>query len=349
MRGGSYLLPVLFGLALGVPSTAAPVDDLEALGLSGEVSARLVSRWEADAGGPPADSLVAVIGRAVQRQAPLALVVDKAEEGLAKGVPTARLLPALDRWGMDLSRASELATRLHRRFDPGDVDRRDTVLRIHLLRTSDGADRWLRPFFRDAVEIGPGLEEFLGAGEAVSRLRASGLSDDEARGVGRRWLADGVPAAQMEGLVLAIEAAGRDMPLADAARRVSDRAADGWTADEVLARLERGAGLPADADPAGAPEHVDARPDDATAPGLDGRDLPAARSVEEIPDDGDAGQDVPEEDLDDGRDGASGGERGPDTDVDGGDRAPDDRDAAREDVLDDGRGDEGRDNQENDR
>ena len=213
---------------------AAAAEDLVKLGVDREAAVHLLDSWVAVAGAPPADSLVQAIAGALRFQAPVDLIIDKTSEGLAKQIPPHRLLPALDRWGRELSQACEIAARLHKRFDAGRVSVRETVLRVHLLRRSRADGVWLRRLFASALESEPSVGGFLRASEAVAHLRHLGLSDDEAVSVGQHFLAAGVSAGDMDDLLRVIEVAGEGLPLAEAARQVSERVTEGWTAEEVM-------------------------------------------------------------------------------------------------------------------
>lgn len=331
------LLPVMLS------SVSLWADDpsarLQEFGVPASEAEALIERWSGAQPPMPADSLLQAIERAVQRQAPVDLVIDKVTEGLAKRVPPPLLLVALHQWGIELSQAAEISQRLHQRFEIGDVTMRETVLRVQLLRSEAGQDQWLRALFREATVSEPTVQQFLRSGEAVAQLRQRGLPDETAVETASRWLAAGVPARQMGDLVRAIETAHQSMPLVDAARQVSDRAADGWTADEVLTHVER---LAPDADPSGA-QHDQSDPERDESPyPYDGRDLPASRSVEESVDEGED-QEEDRTPLDDGRDSDHAGERAPDPDVG---EAGHDGDGGE--PMNDGReGEQDRSNQEN--
>lgn len=181
-----------------LPADIEPaIEQLQALGVPAETGRQLLQRWQAVAEGPPADSLVSVIAGAVRRQAPVDLITDKIAEGLAKGVTPTQLLPAVDRWGRELSLASEVAQRLHTRLEPGDVTLRETVLRVHLLRRGQGTDTWLRQLFAQATESDPDVGTFLDVSEAVMQLQENGIETEQAVHTGQRWLAAGVPASQV--------------------------------------------------------------------------------------------------------------------------------------------------------
>jgi hypothetical protein len=219
----------------------SPVERLVSLGIQPDMAGHLVARWQALTMTPPADSLVqAMIDVVQRRRAPVDLVVDKVSEGLAKRVSPQLLLPALDRWGRELSQASEVSRRLHNRFDAGTVSMRETVLRLHLLRRGGAADVWLRQLFLHARESDLDVGTFLRVCEAVAQLQDSGLQQDPAVAVGQRWLAAGVPAGDVGHLVRAIEDLARDTSLVAAAKWVTDRTAEDWSAKAIVERVEQG-------------------------------------------------------------------------------------------------------------
>ena len=238
------LLSLLGGLSARADTLADQVDSaterLVGLGVEATAARQLIVRWQAVAAAPPADSLVQAMTAVVERRrAPLDLVVDKVSEGLAKQVPPEQLLPALDRWGRELSQASEVARRLHNRFDAGAVSMRETVLRVHLLRRGYAADAWLRTLFMSAREADPDVGTFLRVSEAVAQLREQGMAEESAVVVGQRWLAAGVVAGDVPVLVRAIEEARRDTSLSAAAQWVTDRLVEGSSAKEVAQQAAR--------------------------------------------------------------------------------------------------------------
>ena len=329
-------------LCLGALPAAADeaLDRLLDLGADETAAGSLMARWpEADG----TEALVAALAAAVEAGAPVDLMLDKAAEGLAKNVPPARLLPALRRWGGELAAAATLARQLHEELDPGSLSERETVLRLHLLRRTQPDSDWIARLRAGAVDGGVEIRTLLGVGEAVARLQRLGLSQEEAVDVGYTWLASGVRVGAVATLVRAIEVGGDGMPVAEAARQVTERAIEGWSADEVLAHMDRAVDTPKeDADAAADAGSPTLEEDRGEAPGgIDGRDLPAARDAEDLGPQADRGREVDEdgreaEALDDGRDadGREPAEREQGEDI-GQESGADDRDEAE--GLDDGR------------
>lgn len=283
----------------------------------------LFARWPESPDAPGLEALVLAVEEAVAGQAPIDLVLDKAAEGLAKGVAPAVLLSALARWSADLGEAARMAQDLRAQLDADGVTERETVLRIHLLQQSAPDGSRLQRLHSAASEADAGVRQFLEVSEAVGRLAGFGLAEDEAVAVGQRWLASHVDAHDVATLLRAVEVGGDRMPIAQAAAQVTERAATGWSADEVLAHMDRTG--PGDSDAAADPGASATASAAATAPGgIDGRDLSAARGLEDRASAQDEGQQAVSgeaaQDLDDGRgDGAGAAdEQGREASADGG-------------------------------
>lgn len=226
-------VPLMVAL-LATPARAdEAVDRLIEAGVSEAPAQHLVERWgEAHPDG--IEELVAILVAAIAAEAPPDLVVDKAAEGLAKGIPAARLLPALTAWSEQIAQAAGLAAVLQEELEPGGMTRRGIVLRLHLLQRARDDDAWLNRLRQDARRTGANIADLLAVGESVGQLTRLGLSEGEAEDLGRRWLDSGVDAIAAPSLLRAIETARDAMPLAAAAEHVTERTGEGWTADEVL-------------------------------------------------------------------------------------------------------------------
>ena len=97
------LIFAIFFCWVGQASAATKVNvavrQLVAWGVDETTARSVVERWvQRDAAGDPR-ALLQVFQRAMKDGAPVDLVVDKAAEGLAKGVFGPRLLSFLDDWG----------------------------------------------------------------------------------------------------------------------------------------------------------------------------------------------------------------------------------------------------------
>ncbi len=244
-KAGSYLLLLYLLAGLSAPAVHAEAEAAEEalteLGVAPAAARQLIERWQALAAAPSVDSLVQAMTDVVQRRrAPVDLVVDKVEEGLAKQVPPRRLLSALDPWGRELSQSSEVALRLHRRFDPGSVTLRETVLRIQLLRRGGDADAWLRELFLSARDGDADVGTFLRVSEAAAQLRDRGLQEALANRAGQRWLTAGIRAGDVDDFLRAIDEVARDTTLAAAAEWVTDRVVRGWSASTVAEQIIHG-------------------------------------------------------------------------------------------------------------
>ena len=112
-----------------------PVDVLVDLGVDEGRAEQLLERWQ-DHHETSEDELVDILATAIENQAPPGLLIDKAAEGLAKSIPSSRLLPALRKWGEQIAVAAKLAEELEGEFDTEGMPRRSVVLRLHLLRRS---------------------------------------------------------------------------------------------------------------------------------------------------------------------------------------------------------------------
>jgi hypothetical protein len=112
-----------------------PVDVLVDLGVDEGRAEQLLERWQ-DHHETSEDELVDILATAIENQAPPGLLIDKAAEGLAKSIPSSRLLPALRTWGEQIAVAAKLAEELEGEFDTEGMPMRSVVLRLHLLRRS---------------------------------------------------------------------------------------------------------------------------------------------------------------------------------------------------------------------
>ncbi len=112
-----------------------PVDVLVDLGVDEGRAEQLLERWQ-DHHETSGDELVDILATAIENQAPPGLLIDKAAEGLAKSIPSSRLLPALRTWGEQIAVAAKLAEELEGEFDTEGMPMRSVVLRLHLLRRS---------------------------------------------------------------------------------------------------------------------------------------------------------------------------------------------------------------------
>jgi hypothetical protein len=88
-----------------------PVDVLVDLGVDEGRAEQLLERWQ-DHHETSGDELVDILATAIENQAPPGLLIDKAAEGLAKSIPSSRLLPALRTWGEQIAVAAKLAEEL---------------------------------------------------------------------------------------------------------------------------------------------------------------------------------------------------------------------------------------------
>ena len=112
-----------------------PVDVLVDLGVDEGRAEQLLERWQ-DHHETSEDELVDILATAIENQAPPGLLIDKAAEGLAKSIPSSRLLPALRKWGEQIAVAAKLAEELEGEFDTEGMPMQSVVLRLHLLRRS---------------------------------------------------------------------------------------------------------------------------------------------------------------------------------------------------------------------
>ncbi len=112
-----------------------PVDVLVDLGVDEGRAEQLLERWQ-DHHETSGDELVDILATAIENQAPPGLLIDKAAEGLAKSIPSSRLLPALRKWGEQIAVAAKLAEELEGEFDTEGMPMQSVVLRLHLLRRS---------------------------------------------------------------------------------------------------------------------------------------------------------------------------------------------------------------------
>lgn len=215
------------------------VERLVALGAPEKVAQSVVGHWvERDEQVDPG-ALIAVVQGAAEAGAPVELVLDKATEGLAKGVPRDRLLRVLEDWGKDLGQAAQLAQVLRRELDPGGVSERETVLRLGILQRTRKDSGWLLRLEEKARRKQVDVPGFLRIGEAVGQLARLGLEEREAEELGVLWMERGVPAREVGKFVRAIEV-GRDwMPVSQAAKSVTEGMLQGRSSDEILGGMEK--------------------------------------------------------------------------------------------------------------
>ena len=231
------VLVALVTLHMATPAAAdESLDRLVELGAEEARVQQLLDRWQ-DTYDSGAEDLIETLARAMEAAAPADLVIDKAAEGVAKRIPIPRLLPALRLWSEQIALAAQLAVELSGELDTEGMTHRDMVLRLQILQRARGEDAWLRRLRDEALRMDASVADLLAIGESISQLARLGLPDGEADELGHSGLGSGVDALTAPSLLRAIETAQDAMPLAVAARLVTERTAQGWTAEDVLSEI----------------------------------------------------------------------------------------------------------------
>lgn len=227
------------GLATGAVNAHKAVKQLVASGVQ-EPDARLVvEQWVEKDGQADPEALVEVVRRASAAGAPVDLVVDKALEGLAKGVMGERLLRVLDDWGADLGQAAQLFQGIREEIDSAGISEQEAILRLGILQQGRKDGSWLLQLRQEARQNKVDLPGLLRIGEAVNHLAKLGLEEQAAEDLGTAWMKEGVPSKEVGKLVRAIEVGREWMSPSQAAKEVSEGMSRGMSSDDLLRGMER--------------------------------------------------------------------------------------------------------------
>lgn len=227
------------GLAAGAVNARRAVKQLVESGVQ-EAEARLViEQWFERDGQADPKALIDVIRRASAGGAPVDLVVDKALEGLAKGVAGERLVRVLDGWGANLGQAAQLLQSIREEVDPAGISEQEAILRLGILLQGRKDGSWLLQLRQEARKNKVDLPGLLRIGEAVNHLTKLGLEEKAAEDLGTEWMKEGVPSKEVGKLVRAIEVGREWLSPSQAAKEVTEGRLRGMSSDEVLRGMER--------------------------------------------------------------------------------------------------------------
>jgi hypothetical protein len=240
----------LLALAVLVPLSGAfaQTDDRQVralvnLGVNAEVARQVVRRWNARKPERP-EALVVLIERSAQAGAPVDLVVDKAAEGLAKGVPERSLVAAIETWGAHYAEAAHTAARLRKELQSEGVGEREAVLQLSVLQRLERDGAWLSRLGAEAKASKTDLRAFLGVAGAVGHLTSKlGLDRSEAEDLGRAMMRHQVAREDIAKYVQAIEVSRERSTIAEAAQSIREKILRGVSPEDAL-RAARNAGAP---------------------------------------------------------------------------------------------------------
>jgi len=180
--------------------------------------------------------------RSAGQGAPVDLVVGKAAEGLAKGIPEGRLLFALEAWSQQLAEAARSAAKLRRELKGEGINEREAILRLSVLQRLARGGVWLASLEAEARANETDLRGFLRVGEAVGHLTSKlGMDRHDAESIGRLMMRKQVPHQDVGKLVRAIELSRERSSLAEAAETIREKILLGVSPDDVLQAARVGA------------------------------------------------------------------------------------------------------------